>query len=247
MSEHSDLPEHPDEIPLLMAWSGGKDSALCLFRLMGEKRWKVVALLTAITLPYKRVTMHGVREELIFSQAQSLGFPLDFVYINAGCSNEEYELTMACKLESYLRRGVKHVAYGDIFLEEVRHYRERNLAAVNMEGVFPLWGEKTSELAVEFVERGFKGIVTCIDRHFLDGKFLGKTMDRWFMESLPSGVDPCGERGEFHTFVYNGPIFKNPVPFTLGEVAEREGGRFLYLDLLAERGEREHEDSPEGD
>ena len=247
MADYINSPENPEEVPVLMAWSGGKDSALCLSRLMGQKRWKVVALLTTITLPYKRVTMHGVREELIFSQAMSLGIPVDLVHINAGCSNEEYELAMVSKLRGYLGRGVKHVAFGDIFLEEVRHYRERNLAAVDMEGVFPLWGEKTSELAREFVERGFQGIVTCIDRHVLDEKFLGKTMDRSFMESLPPEVDPCGERGEFHTFVHNGPIFKRPVPFALGEVVEREGGRFLYLDLLAEKGDREDKGSAEGD
>ena len=247
VADHSNSPEHPEQVPVLMAWSGGKDSALCLSRLMGEKRWKVVALLTTITLPYKRVTMHGVREELVFSQALSLGIPVDLVHINAGCSNEEYELAMASKLEGYLRKGVKHVAFGDIFLEEVRHYRERNLATLDMEGVFPLWGEKTSELAREFVERGFRGIVTCIDRNVLDGKFLGKKIDRSFVESLPPEVDPCGERGEFHTFVYDGPIFKRSVPFALGDVVEREGGRFLYLDLLPEKGGREERVSGEGD
>lgn len=221
--------------PVLLAWSGGKDSGMALDLLLGSSNWEVVGLLTSVTSQYDRVSMHGVRRELLLEQACSLGLPLDIVWLEPGESNETYEEKMAFKLQEYLARGIRHVAFGDIFLEELRRYRERNLAKLGMEGVFPLWGTDTGQAIRSFVMRGFEALITCVDTWALDGSFLGRKLDEALLEELPSGVDPCGENGEFHSFVYGGPLFRSPVRFDLGEVVEREEGRFLFQDLLPRR------------
>ncbi len=218
--------------PVLLAWSGGKDSLMALELLMGNSSWEVVGLLTSVTSTYDRVSMHGVRRELLVEQACSLGLPLDIVWLEPGESNETYEEKMALKLREYLARGIKHTAFGDIFLEELRGYRERNLAKLGIEGLFPLWGTDTRLAMRSFVMRGFQALITCVDTWALDGSFLGRKLDETFLEELPSGVDPCGENGEFHSFVYGGPLFKTTIRFHLGEVVEREKGRFLFQDLL---------------
>lgn len=217
--------------PILLAWSGGKESALALWELLRASGYSVT-LLSTFTEVYNRISLHGVREELVEAQAASLGLPLVKVWIPAGCSNEEYDRRMEETLCGQRLRGVRRVAFGDVFLADVRAYRERNLARAGMEGVFPLWGRNTENLVQTFLEAGFKAIAVCVDSEALDRSFAGRIYDRGFLADLPSGVDPCGENGEFHTFVFDGPNFKVPVGFRKGEIVLRER-RFYYCDLLS--------------
>ncbi len=219
---------------VLLTWSGGKDSVMALDLLLGSQQWEVVGLLTSVSIPYDRISMHGVRRELLVEQALSLGIPLEILWLEQAESDQHYEAKLAHKLREFSRVGVRHVAFGDIFLEELRLYRERNLARLGMEAVFPLWGTGTREAVRNFLKRGFRAVLTCVDTAFLDSSFLGQEVDEALMGRLPSGVDPCGENGEFHTFVYAGPLFEHPLRFKLGEVVEREGGRFLFQELIPE-------------
>lgn len=216
---------------ILIAWSGGKDSAFALYELLKSNRYEVVSLLVTITSDYDRVSMHGVRRELIERQALALDLPLELVFIPKNCTNEEYEKRMGEKMICYKNKGVEKVAFGDIFLEDVREYRERNLARVGMRGVFPIWGKASRELAESFIEMGFKAVTTCVDGMVLTMDFVGREFDREFISSLPPESDPSGENGEFHTFVYDGPIFKEKVEFKRGEIVLRED-RFYFCDLL---------------
>lgn len=216
---------------ILIAWSGGKDSAFALYELLKSHRYEVVSLLVTITSDYDRVSMHGVRRELIEKQALALDLPLELVFIPKNCTNEEYEKRMGEKMFCYKNKGVEKVAFGDIFLEDVREYRERNLASVGMRGVFPIWGKASRELAESFIEMGFKAVTTCVDGMVLTMDFVGREFDREFISSLPPESDPSGENGEFHTFVYDGPIFKEKVEFKRGEIVLRED-RFYFCDLL---------------
>jgi uncharacterized protein (TIGR00290 family) len=216
---------------VILTWSGGKDSALALHNLQNDKECQVVGLLTTITEDYDRVSMHGIRRVLLEKQAHSLGLPLEEVLITKKASNEEYEKKMQYVLEKYKKDGIDLVAFGDIFLEDVRKYREENLAKVGMKGIFPLWKKDTKELAILFVELGFRAIITCVDSHFLDGKFVGRQFDKQFLSDIPPSVDPCGENGEFHSFVYDGPNFKKEVRYEKGEIVLREN-RFYYCDLI---------------
>ena len=216
---------------ILVSWSGGKDSTMALYELLKDGSYEIVALLTTITEDYGRISMHGVREYLLEKQAQSIGFNLEKVYITKNASNEEYERKMREILEKYKKIGVSGVAFGDIFLEDVREYRERNLSKVGMEGIFPIWGKNTKELAQKFIELGFKAITTCVDSKSLDKSFVGRIYDKQFLLDLPQGVDPCGENGEFHTFVYDGPIFRKRVKFKIGEIVFRDN-RFYFCDLI---------------
>jgi uncharacterized protein (TIGR00290 family) len=216
---------------ILMSWSGGKESALSFYRIKTQ-RFRTVTLLTTLTKEYERISMHGVRLNLLEKQAESLGCRLEKVYISKNASNEEYEEKMEAALRKYMRRGVRSVAFGDIFLEDVRRYREENLSRLGMKALFPLWGENTLKLAEEFIEHGFKAIVTSVDSSFLDSSFVGRKYDYQFLEDLPSKVDPCGERGEFHSFVYDGPIFRKRIDFRVGEVVKRDG--FFFCDLLSD-------------
>jgi len=215
---------------VLLTWSGGKDSAMALHELKASGAYEVLALLTTVTEQYDRVSMHGVRTSLLERQAESLGLPVEKVYIGADASNEEYEARMRDKLVYYQARGVASVAFGDLFLADVRQYREENLSRVGMKGLFPLWGRHTSEVARSFIGLGFKAVVTCVDSSQLDGAFVGREFDERFLAELPPTVDPCGENGEFHTFVYNGPLFRGAIPYKRGEIVLRDS-RFYYCDL----------------
>jgi uncharacterized protein (TIGR00290 family) len=214
--------------PVLFCWSGGKDSAVALHRLRTEGL-AVSGLLTTVTEGYERISMHGVRRELLLRQAEEIGLPLWEVRIPPQCVNPVYEERMEAALREQLSAGVRRVAFGDIFLEDLREYRERNLARVGMEAIFPIWKRDTRELAREFCEKGFRAITVCIDARKLERRFAGRELTAEFFGDLPKGVDPCGENGEFHTFVFDGPIFRKAIGVERGEVVEREG--FTFCDL----------------
>jgi len=216
--------------PIILTWSGGKDSALALYYLKNG-HYHIRSLLTTITKDYNRISMHGVRSILLDNQSESLGLPIEKVFISKNSSNEEYENQMREKLLFYQHQGVSSVAFGDLFLEDIRKYREQNLSKVSMKGIFPLWKKNTHELAREFIELGFKAVIICIDSQNLDKKFAGRYFDRQFLSDLSANVDPCGENGEFHSFVFDGPIFKKPISFTIGDIVLREK-RFYFCDLL---------------
>ncbi len=216
---------------MIVAWSGGKDSALALFEVLASREREVVALLTTVNREYDRVSMHGVRRELIRRQSESVGLTLEEVFLSREADIEEYRSAMREALTRQYDNGVRAVVFGDVFLEDVREYRLENLSEVGMEGIFPVWGEDTGELAQRFIDLGFKAIVTCVDTELLDGRFTGRQFDREYLDDLPRDVDPCGENGEFHSFVWDGPVFNRNVSYTRGEVVLREG-RFNYCDLL---------------
>jgi len=215
---------------VILCWSGGKDSALALDRLRQSDRYHVAALLTTVTEDYDRVSMHGVRRALVECQAAALGLPLQQVRIPAGCVNAQYEERMREALAIVQGHGIQRVAFGDIFLEDVRQYREANLARASMHGVFPLWKLPSDELAQEFLRLGFLAVVVVVDPSKLDRSFAGRAFDEAFLRDIPASVDPCGENGEFHTFVSDGPGFRSPVRFTTGAVVTRDG--FVYCDLM---------------
>jgi uncharacterized protein (TIGR00290 family) len=215
---------------MVLSWSGGKDSVLALRALRAEARTPPVALLTTVTEEYERVSMHGVRRALLRRQAEAVGLPLVEVEIPPECSNEVYETRLGRALASSELRGTEEVAFGDLFLEDVRAYRESQLAAAGKRGCFPLWGRDTSELAASFLNAGFRAIVVCVDPSVLDSSFAGREYDEELLRDLPEGIDPCGENGEFHTFVYDGPVFAEPIGCNRGEVVERDG--FVFSDLL---------------
>jgi uncharacterized protein (TIGR00290 family) len=216
---------------VLFAWSGGKDSALTLYELQKGNAHKVVVLLTTLTEEYDRISMHDVRSILLEHQANSLGLPIEKVYIPKNSSNDECEAKIREVLQKYLTAGVSSVVYGDIFLEDLRRYREDNLAKIGMKAIFPIWKMDTTELAHRFIGLGFKAIITCTDSNFLDKAFVGRLYDQQFLSELPSTVDPCGENGEFHSFVYDGPIFEKRVSCTKGEIVFRDN-RYWYCDLV---------------
>lgn len=216
---------------VLFTWSGGKDSALALYELLKSRSYEIVALLTTVTEDYDRISMHGVRRALLEQQARSLGLPLKIVYIPKNSSNEDYEAKLREKLLQYKGDGVNSVVFGDIFLEDVRKYREDNLARVGMKPLFPIWKRDTAELAHTFIDLGFKAIITCVDSNSLDKRFVGRTFDERFLSEIPSNVDPCGENGEFHSFVYDSPIFKKRIRFRKGRVVLRDN-RFYFCDLV---------------
>jgi len=216
---------------VVISWSGGKDSALALYRIIKSEKYEIFCLLTTITQDFNRVTMHGVRRELIRKQAESLGFELKEVFIPSYAKNEIYEEKMREANLELLSKGIRKHVFGDIFLEDVRKYREDNLRKLNLEGIWPLWGEDTRKLAKEFINLGFKAIICSIDGNILDSSFVGREFDDDFLSDLPNNVDPCGERGEFHSFVYDGPIFKNKVEFKIGEKVFRDN-RFYFIDLF---------------
>jgi uncharacterized protein (TIGR00290 family) len=217
--------------PVLFCWSGGKDSALAMHALQQRPDVRVTGLLTTVTDDYDRISMHGVRRSLLLQQAEALGLPLHEVRIPPQCVNPIYESRMEQALRIQLAEGVRTVAFGDIFLEDLREYRERNLARLEMDAIFPIWKRDTRELARDFCQQGFRAVAVCIDPKKLDRSFAGRELTPGFFADLPPGVDPCGENGEFHTFVFAGPIFRNPIPVHRGEVIDREG--FIFCDLVA--------------
>jgi len=220
----------PARQPILFCWSGGKDSAMALHKLRQRKDLDVTVLLTTVTEGYERISMHGVRRELLERQAASIGLPLHEVRIPPQCVNPIYEARMEEALRLHYDQGVRTVAFGDIFLEDLRAYREKNLARVGMTALFPIWKRDTRELIREFHAARFRSIAVCVDPKVLDRSFAGRELEEAFFRDLPPAVDPCGENGEFHTFVFDGPIFTTPILVRTGEVVERES--FVYCDLL---------------
>jgi uncharacterized protein (TIGR00290 family) len=215
--------------PVLFCWSGGKDSAMALHALRQQRDFRVAALLTTVTEGYERVSMHGVRRALLLRQAQSIGLPLQEVRIPPQCVNPIYEARVREALLLQKENGVCCVAFGDIFLQDLREYRERNLAQVEMKAIFPIWKRDTGELAQEFCATGFRSVAVCIDSKKLSREFAGREVDESFFRDLPTDVDPCGENGEFHTFVYDGPIFSKAIAIERGEIVERDG--FYFCDV----------------
>jgi len=216
---------------ILVSWSGGKDSALALQELRKDSQYHIAALLTTVTEGYDRISMHGVRRVLLERQAAALDLPLEIVWIPKNASNEAYETRMGQALEKYKRAGANSVAFGDIFLDDLRQYRQEKLAQLDLQGLFPLWKRDTRQLAEVFIQAGFKAITTCVDTQVLGKVFVGRRFDADFLAELPASVDPCGENGEFHSFVYDGPLFKQGIAISLGEHVLREQ-RFYYCDLI---------------
>jgi len=231
--ESARSPSTPTARNAALLWSGGKDSALALAALRSTPAYEVVALLTTVTTTYDRISIHGVRRALLAAQQRSIGLPLHEIVLEPQCSNEAYDAAVAQALSEVRARypAVRRVAYGDLFLEDVRRYREERLEPLGFEGLFPLWQQSTAGLAREFVSRGFEARLVCVDTTQLDARFAGRSFDASLLDDLPSTVDPCGERGEFHTFVSAGPGFSTPVEYDVGEIVLRDG-RFAYCDLV---------------
>ena len=219
--------------PIVLSWSGGKDSALALDAMRADPSIEVVALLTTVTEVYDRISIHGVRRALLNAQVAALGLPVHEIVLQPQSSNELYDAAVERALADVKRRypAVRRIAYGDLFLEDVRRYREERLAPLGLEGYFPLWGRPTDALARTFVDRGFEARLVCVDTTQLAAEFSGRRYDHAMLDALPASVDPCGERGEFHTFVSGGPGFTTPVSYDVGEVVLRDG-RFAYCDLI---------------
>ena len=216
----------------LLAWSSGKDSAWSLHALKQRGEVEVVGLLTTINAVHDRVAMHAVRRALLEAQARAASLPLWPVPIPSPCSNEQYERAMGTVIAAAVAAGVRAVAFGDLFLEDVRRYRERQMAGSGLEPLFPLWGRPTGALAREMLAGGLRARITCVDPRVLPATFAGRAFDHALLGDLPPGVDPCGENGEFHTFTWDGPMFTEPVAIRPGEVVERDG--FVFADLLPE-------------
>jgi uncharacterized protein (TIGR00290 family) len=218
--------------PILFCWSGGKDSAMALHSLSQQTEFHIAALLTTVTEGYERISMHGVRRELLERQAQSIGLPLHEVRIPPQCVNPIYESRMEEALRMHLEKGIRRVAFGDIFLEDLRAYREKNLARIGMTAIFPIWKRDTREIIRAFHANRFRAIAVCVDSKVLDPSFAGRELDESFFRDLPPHADPCGENGEFHTFVFDGPIFESPIPVRTGEIVNRDG--FIFCDLMSQ-------------
>ena len=215
---------------IVMSWSGGKDGAYGLWRLQQEARYEVAGLLTTVTEGYDRVSMHGVRSVLLRAQAEALGLPLHTIPIPPDCPNDLYEVRMEAAVSGLMANGVEGVAFGDLFLADIRAYRERNCARIGIAALFPLWGEATAALARRMISEGLRARLCCIDPRRIARDMAGREFDAALLESLPAGVDPCGENGEFHTFVHAAPNMRKPIPLRAGEIVEREG--FVFADLL---------------
>lgn len=218
--------------PVLFCWSGGKDSCLALHKLRRDKRYEVKALLTTVTEGFDRISMHGVRRDLLERQAAALRLPLEIVLIPSSCTNEIYEARMREMLERHRQRGIRTVAFGDIFLTDLRAYREATLARVGMSALFPLWLEESGSLMREFIALRYRAVTVCVDSRFLDESFVGREITQEFLDRLPATVDSCGENGEFHSFVFDGPDFAEPIACRTGEIVRRDG--FIFCDVVPE-------------
>ena len=216
---------------ILISWSGGKDSSLALYEIQKSRDYEVAALITTITSDYDRVSMHGLRTILLDEQASSSNIPLEKIFISKNASNDEYESRLKEVLLKYKQLGIRDVVFGDLFLEEIKKYREDLLGKIGMECVFPIWKRDTVKLAKRFIELGFKAITVCVDSNVLGKEFAGREFDEHFLDDLPKAIDPCGENGEFHTFVYAGPVFNTPISHELGEIVLKDE-RFYYCDIL---------------
>jgi uncharacterized protein (TIGR00290 family) len=215
---------------VMASWSSGKDSAWMLHKLRQDPSIHVAGLLTTMNEEFDRVAMHAVRRTLVVAQADAAAVPLRTVGLPWPCSNAEYEARMSAAVAQAVDEGFTHVAFGDLFLEDVRRYREDKLAGTGLTPLFPLWGIPTPQLAEEMIEGGLRAIVTCINPKHLGRSFAGRQFDRSLIQDLPPGVDPCGERGEFHSFAYAGPMYRQPVAAAAGEIIERDG--FVFADVL---------------
>jgi uncharacterized protein (TIGR00290 family) len=213
-----------------LSWSSGKDSAWALHELRDSREFEVTGLLTTINREASRVAMHAVREELLEAQAAAAGLPLVKVPIPSPCSNAAYEEAMGAAMARARAEGILHVAFGDLFLEDVRRYREENLSSVGMAPLFPLWGRETHQLARDMVAGGLRAYLTCVDPRQIDRNFAGRAFDASLLDDLPAAADPCGEKGEFHSFAFAGPMFSAPLAIKPGEIVERDG--FVFADLL---------------
>jgi uncharacterized protein (TIGR00290 family) len=220
----------------LLSWSGGKDSSLCLYELKRNEKYinneiEVRALLTTLTKDYNRISMHGIRHELLVAQSISLGFPIEEVWIPAKASNEIYQEQIMKSLRKWKENeNLSTIIFGDLFLEDIRAYREKFLGNAGFECMFPIWGRDTRKLAEFFIDSGFKAKICVVDPSKLDESFCGEEYDSKFLSEIPETVDPCGENGEFHTFVYDGPIFKQKIEISVGEIVQRDG--FYFADIL---------------
>lgn len=226
------MPDVPTLKSVVLSWSGGKDSALALDALVRDPTVDVAGLMTSITRGYERVSVHGVRRSMLDAQIKQLGLPLLEIMLNPECTNAAYEAAFHAALETIRREkpDVTHIAFGDLFLQDVRVYRERLLASSGFEPLFPLWGLDTAALARRFIADRFAARVVCVDTTQLDASFAGRVFDGELLADLPATVDPCGERGEFHTFVSDGPSFRHSVPYVVGETVLRDD-RFMFCDL----------------
>jgi uncharacterized protein (TIGR00290 family) len=217
-------------IKTLLSWSTGKDSAWTLYTLRQNRKTEVVGLLTTINQVYERVAMHAVRLKLLQAQAEAAGLPLLLINIPYPCSNQEYEAAMYKAINQAKEQGVEEIAFGDLFLQDIRAYREAKMEGTGINPTFPIWGIDTKLLAKEIINSGLRAVVTCVDPKKLDRSFAGREYNQNFLNDLPEGIDPCGEHGEFHTFAYDGPMFKSPVLIEVGEIVERDG--FIFADIL---------------
>lgn len=215
---------------LILSWSSGKDSAWTLHLLRQQSAYEVVGILTTVNAAAGRVAMHAVRESLLERQADAAGLQLIKVPIPSPCPNEAYEAAMGAAMARAKAEGIAAIAFGDLFLEDVRRYREERLAGTGIAPVFPIWGLDTRALAREMVRNGLRATLTCVDPKQLDPSFAGRSFDSAFLDALPATVDPCGERGEFHSFAHTGPMFVRPIPIRTGEIVERDG--FVFADVL---------------
>jgi uncharacterized protein (TIGR00290 family) len=216
---------------ILLSWSSGKDSAWSLHLLRQQGAYQIAGLLTTFNQAADRVAMHAVRRELVERQAVATGFPLWAVPLPWPCSNQEYESVMAQTCARAIAEGIEGIAFGDLFLDDVRAYREKQLKDTPLKPIFPLWGQPTRELAKEMIASGLRAKLTCVDTHQLDARFLGREFDEKLLADLPAAVDPCGEKGEFHSFVYAGPMLNEEIPISLGEMVVRDP--FVFADLTA--------------
>jgi len=213
----------------LMSWSSGKDSAWALHQLQQDPTIEVTGLFCTITGEFKRATMHAVRVELLKQQAQSIGLPLELIEIPYPCSNDAYGEIMGKFIEKAKQANIQCIAFGDLFLEDVRNYRQEKLAGTDIEPIFPLWNIPTNELAQQMLDGGLKTVITCVDPKQISKDFVGREYCQSFLNDLPQTADPCGEKGEFHSFVFDGPMFNHPIDISLGEVVERDG--FIFIDV----------------
>jgi uncharacterized protein (TIGR00290 family) len=214
----------------IVSWSSGKDSAWALQVVRAQGALDVAGLLTTVTSEFSRVAMHAVREVLLDAQARALGLPCTKIELPWPCTNEVYERRMAETLRTATASGITHIVFGDLFLRDIRAYRESRLAGTGLSPVFPLWERDTGALATEMIDGGLRATLTCVDPTRLDGRFAGRDFDRALLDDLPAAVDPCGENGEFHTFAWAGPMFTAPIPIVRGAVVERDG--FVFADVL---------------
>ena len=226
-SQHRNGPKEP----VLLSWSGGKDSAMVAYHLLASQKYAIAALVTTVTQDFDRISMHGVRRELLERQAQSLGIPLKTVSIPKECSNEIYETRLRETLMSFKAQGISRIAFGDLFLADIKHYRDRLLAELGMSGLYPIWQRDTDELVRTFIGLGFKAILSCVDTQAISASFAGREINLQLLNDLPASADPCGENGEYHSFVYAGPIFRQPISCRPGECVMRTA-RFNYCDIL---------------